>query len=239
MFEPTEIYLLQETDIDNNLISGAGTWVGAQWSIQLSPQQWHAKFVAMHEYGHLVTAHIPMFHAGHPFLDSDVDYGPDDSHRFRSPEFHATAALEGFAHFIALAAWHDLANSPVNVTYVDLFEAGVGGQATTRYVINFPVTNCLDYSTNPQSAISCGDGMSHEVNWARALYGFFRSSSAPSLSVIAGMLEPVHVAPWYPNGANLDFVEDFDDAMSTYLTMAEYVEWSDEVVDNELDCCSP
>lgn len=234
LFTATELYLFQELDTNNNAGTAAGAIAGGHPSVRFHANQWHSKQVAVHEYGHLAAFNIPSAQALHPVGVSDLDY-IDGGHYFQTREYHAAAALEGFAHFVVAAAWYDL--SDPEVWLVDLPQAGQGGQDDVSYdLVAGDAWSCIDYSG--PTTVTCGVGTSNELNWASALLAFWQSPASPSVATVVGMLSAAHFPPWYPSGANNDFVNDFDADMASYLdtTMdGEYDTWTDLVVEWELD----
>jgi hypothetical protein len=231
-FQPTEIYLLQETDTGNNTGTSAGPWMGGHPTVRFKFNEFHSKFTAAHEYGHLAFFSIPNEQDSppHPFDPiNDLDYTAQSlpSHLLNSPEWDAAAAVEGFANLAALMAWYDLDDSPIR--YVRLDEAGDGGQARTM----------RDFASMANCIPGCMTGQSNELNWGGALREFLIGIPAPSLSLVAGMLSAVHGSMWYPSGLNDDFADEFDDVMDPngqdYLGDEDlYLRWTDLVADWEI-----
>lgn len=147
-----------------------------------------------------------------------------------SPEWDATAAVEGFAHFVALAAWHDMSDSVV--LYPQFLEEVDGGQLADRR--DFATTS------SPISCVpACATGQSNEWGWGIALRSFLLSSPAPAMSLILGMLAAVHGSMWYPSGEDDDFANEFDDVMrpagQDYLGDQDlYDNWADIVAEWEI-----
>jgi hypothetical protein len=228
--EPTQAYVLQETDYENNHGTSAGPHMGRHPCVRLKWNQWRSKFLAVHEYGHLVFFDIPNTQGDHPTVylppPGDIDYGMGGQHSATSPEWQAVAAVEGLANLAALAAWNDLAEDDV-VRLVRVFESGGGGAVPTFY--EHPADGPVACTPG------CGDGQANEWNWGGALRQFLRAPSPLStLEIVAGMVPEVHGSMWYPNGADNAFGNEFDATMSVWLSNALHAKWSGLVEAHDL-----
>lgn len=235
--DPSYVYLLQETDTANNSGTSTGPALGGHTSIRFKFNQWHDKHSPAHEYGHAIAFNIPNRQGGHPTQygaspDVDTSLG-GDGHLVDSIEWQAACAVEGLANVVALATWNDLTEDDV-VQYLD--PAGLGGGSqliTLQERFDHPAA-----STSPCDGTVLA-GRSCEQAWGSAMREFLRGPSPDAdLETVLLMVTEAHAEPpytWYPNGGDSDFADEFDLAMSAYLTTGEYSDWSSLAVTWGLD----
>ena len=118
------------------------------------------KFLMIHEYGHsnLQSA------IGNYFNDCSWGGG---SHSMLSLEWQSCAAMEGWAHFVAGAAWNDRAgdNPDGAFRYWDTVNSIVSLDAGDSI---YPERNCYT-----GSGAQCEDGKGYEVDWMRHFWDYW------------------------------------------------------------------
>lgn len=229
-YDPTDI-LPGDTQADRTF--------GNQPSVIIDAESWHSKFTIAHELGHQQTlvASSPTF--GYEHLDYCYDPAvypavPADcppNHTLTSYEWQAAAAVEGAAHWYAVAVWNDLdiVDCPACQPGVRYVSPTAPDQAQT-YAIPRETAWCDTIGEAP-----CPAGVGSEWDWASAFRLFHQSDSAPSLRSTLTMLSAAFATGnWVANGASDSFWQSFDQAMVGHLG-AEYPGWVDASLQMELN----
>ena len=150
---------------------------------------------------------------------------------FDKPEWQAGAAVEGMAHWYAVATWND----------VDIVDCS-GCQPSTRYVQPFTPTDAVAYVVpKPKPvcsapSVSCPPGVSNEWDWLSALRLFrINAPVTPSFRIMLRMVSRVYAeGTWITASPSSDFWTAFDQVMVSYLGPL-YPAWQAAATQMEID----
>jgi len=153
------------------------------------------KWTMGHEFGHIVTLWLRVadnarWRSPNHFFSYDYpSSGFSGSHDFLSLEWTSAAAMEGFAHWVAVTAWNadDAGRSQ------HFYVASDG----TRYVAR------INSSSRCNSDLACGKGRGYAIDWLRALYWWTRGTVArPTEAQVINLYAnaAARVPPWIASG---------------------------------------
>lgn len=191
--------------------------LGGQPTVILAGDGYRGKWNVAHEYAHVVSLWDPV-----PTLAfADVDYDLNGvGHFFGSVEYQSAAAAEGVAYFYSSAVWTDVGtDTAVSLPY--------------GLIVGSPPTVTAQTIGSVSLCPGCGAGTANTRDWASAFLDFAQDAEL-SVNYVIGMLAAAH--PWTtPADTTADFWNDFDTAMSTYLTMGEKAIWDTVAADKGID----
>jgi hypothetical protein len=212
---------------------------GNQPSVVIQGKSYHSKFTVAHELGHqqTIAAARPGFGA------NDVDYcydsaayplappGCTPNHAMQSHEWQAAAAVEGIAHWYAVATWND----------VDLVEC-MNCQQGVRFVAPSAPDVAQTFNIPRQTPLctaigqaECPPGVGNEWDWASGFSMFRTSVPPPTLRSIFGMVSAAYATGnWPPNAPNDAFWVGFSQAMVSHLGPSKAA-WDAAASQMELD----
>jgi hypothetical protein len=211
--------------------ANASYMFGSQPSVSLSGDGWRSKFKAAHEYGHVQT-----ILAGTDFDPGDLDdsYNNQGGHGFMSHEWQALAAVEGMAHWYAVATWNDVDLPTTCENCVNSARFTQVNSETEQILYRMPRSAINGPVCELDSVIVCADGVGNEWDWASALREFRRLHGA-DFGVLFQMLSVVYdPQTWVASGETDDFWQLFDGGMQGHLG-ALHSDWVDVAEDWRLD----
>ena len=215
-FSDTSVYVSYD---DSQVVvpgTGANRRVGGQPAVLAKGGAHEWKFIMGHEFGHVVSILVPIPNLVGTEIDCSYDQ-PD--HKFSYPEYQSCAAPEGMAHLYTLSTWYDIELTSGSIDYA------IGNYTP-------PISQVGGATFCNGGGGACPPGFAIERDWASALVNLYRHPDGPSLETILydasamqhGMLDAAH--PWTSVVATSDWWDDFDMAMSSYLSPAEYAAWT-------------
>lgn len=196
--------------------SEQGVATAASWGDDGNPQiamtgtAYRSKWVLAHEYGHVYSVF-----RNASLSPSDVNYcylSGTCQHSITSAEYQAAAAMEGFADFLGVAVWNDLALN--SVAYIPKYNS-----STTGSLINLETGHTgfeAKYYETQICSGTCLNGIGVELDWARTFWDFHTNySSAPSVNSTASVFEEIY--PWTVSGMTKAYYTEFRNGVESVM----------------------
>lgn len=213
--------------------SFANRGIGDQPTINVNSYGHDSKFTIAHEYGHLQGQLIPDSSFGPGDIDCSLGGGGAGAHEPGEKEWQSCAAVEGMADWYGALTWYEVeqaSTDSANFVFVSgsgpsLQASSIGGAPVCTFDAATPVPPASGYEDD-----RCNYGQAVELDWAGALFDFYRDESVDFVTVGTLLTESL---PW--SGNESEFWANLMAAAALHLTPGEVMAWSDIAADKEID----